>query len=54
MFQGIIITMKQFEEYKYDNKVYKVEITRKRMKNIRYRLVEDTFKISAPYLASKI
>lgn len=53
MFQGIIITMKQFEEYKYDNKVYKVEITRKRMKNIRYRLVEDTFKISAPNLASK-
>ena len=44
--------MKQLTSYVYKGEEYKVEITRKRMKNIRYRLVDKTFKISAPYLAS--
>ena len=44
--------MKQLTTYVYNGEEFKVEITRKRMKNIRYRLVEDTFQISAPYLAS--
>ncbi len=44
--------MKDFDTYTYKDKIYKVELTRKRMKNIRYRLVDDTFKISAPYLAT--
>ena len=44
--------MKQLLSYTYNGKEYTVELTRKRMKNIRYRLVGDTFKISAPYLAS--
>ncbi|MCR4879810.1 MAG: M48 family metallopeptidase [Bacilli bacterium] len=44
--------MKQIATYIYKGKEYNVELVRKRMKNIRYRLVDDTFKISAPYLAS--
>ena len=44
--------MKQLTTYVYKGEEFKVEITRKRMKNIRYRLVDNTFKISAPYLAS--
>lgn len=45
--------MKQLTTYVYKDEEFKVEITRKRMKNIRYRLVENTFKISAPYLATQ-
>ena len=45
--------MQQETTYIYNNKEYKVIITRKKMRNIRYRLVGDVFKISAPYLASK-
>lgn len=45
--------MKQLTTYVYKGEEFKVEITRKRMKNIRYRLVENTFKISAPYLATQ-
>ena len=45
--------MQQETTYTYNNKEYKVIITRKKMRNIRYRLVGDIFKISAPYLASK-
>ena len=44
--------MKQLTSYVYNNHEYKVEITRKSMRNIRYRLKDDTFVISAPYLAS--
>lgn len=44
--------MKQIETFVYKDKIYNVEITRKRMKNIRYRLNDNTFKISAPYLAT--
>lgn len=44
--------MKQLTSYVYNNHEYKVEITRKSMRNIRYRLKDDTFIISAPYLAS--
>ena len=52
LYQCIIISMKQLTSYVYLNKEYKVEITRKSMRNIRYRLKDDTFIISAPYLAS--
>ena len=44
--------MKQISSYVYQDKEYKVEITKKRMRTIRYRLQGDTFKISAPYLVS--
>lgn len=44
--------MKQLTTYVHKGEEFKVEVTRKRMKNIRYRLVDNTFKISAPYLAS--
>ena len=44
--------MKQLTTYVYKDEEFKVEITRKRMRNIRYRLIDNTFKISAPYLAS--
>lgn len=53
MIQGIISSMQEFQNYTYQDKEYKVIITRKRMRSIRYRLVGDTFKISAPFLASK-
>ena len=45
--------MKENATFVHNGKEYKVVITRKRMKNIRYRLNDDTFSISAPYLASK-
>ena len=45
--------MKQEGTFTYLNKEYKVIITRKRMNSIRYRLRDDTFLISAPYLATK-
>ena len=45
--------MKQLSTYLYNGHVYQVEITRKRMRNIRYRLKDNTFIISAPYLASQ-
>lgn len=44
--------MKQLTTYVYNGEEFEVQITRKRMKNIRYRLDGNTFKISAPYLAS--
>lgn len=44
--------MKQLTTYVYKGEEFNVEVTRKRMKNIRYRLVDNTFIISAPYLAS--
>ena len=45
--------MKQLTTYVYNGEEFNVEIARKRMKNIRYRLDGNTFKISAPYLASQ-
>lgn len=39
--------------YTYLGKTYNIKITRKRMRTIRYRLINDTFLISAPYLCSK-
>lgn len=44
--------MFKLETYEYNGKIYKVEITRKRMKYIRYRFSNNTFKISAPYMTS--
>lgn len=45
--------MQQFSTFTYNGEIYQVIITRKKMKNIRYRLQDDTFLISAPYLATK-
>ena len=45
--------MEYLGTYTYNDEVFKVFLTRKRMKNIRYRLRDDSFYISAPYLASK-
>lgn len=45
--------MKELTTYTYNGEVFTVILTRKKMKNIRYRLRDKTFYISAPYLATR-
>ncbi len=45
--------MEILDNYVYQGEAFQVYLTRKRMKNIRYRLRDNAFYISAPYLASK-
>lgn len=45
--------MEELKPYIYNSEIFRVYLTRKKMKNIRYLLRDDVFYISAPYLASK-
>lgn len=42
----------EYFDYEFNGDIYKVTLVRKSQRNINYRLKEDGFHISAPYLAS--